>query len=65
MSLPFKIGKSKMKKRTFTDEQFIEAVKLATSIRQVLVQLNLKEAGFSIPRSYSYSIRELLFLFPM
>ena len=34
-----------MSKRTFTNEQFIEAVKLSTSLRQILTQLNLKEAG--------------------
>lgn len=34
-----------MNKRTFTNEQLIEAVKLSTSVRQILTQLNLKEAG--------------------
>jgi len=33
------------KPRTYTDEQFIEAVRTSTSIRQVLSKLNLKEAG--------------------
>jgi hypothetical protein len=31
--------------RTYTDEQFIEAVETSTSIRQVLNKLGLKEAG--------------------
>ena len=34
-----------MSRRKYTDEQFIEAVKTSTSIRQVLSKLNLKEAG--------------------
>jgi len=34
-----------MSNRKYTDEQFIEAVKTSTSIRQVLSKLNLKEAG--------------------
>jgi hypothetical protein len=33
------------KPRTYTDEQFIEAIRTSTSIRQVLSKLNLKEAG--------------------
>jgi hypothetical protein len=33
------------KSRTYTDEQFIEAVESSTSIRQVLSKLGLKEAG--------------------
>ena len=33
------------KPRTYTDNQFIEAVKTSTSIRQVLSKLGLKEAG--------------------
>jgi hypothetical protein len=31
--------------RNYTDEQFVEAVKTSTSIRQVLFKLGLKEAG--------------------
>jgi len=34
-----------MSNRKYTDEQFIEAVKTSTSIRQVLSKLNLKQAG--------------------
>lgn len=34
-----------MKLRNYTKEQFIEAVKTSTSIRQVLHKLNIKEAG--------------------
>jgi Zn finger protein HypA/HybF involved in hydrogenase expression len=34
-----------MSKSKYTDEQFIEAVRTSTSIRQVLSKLNLKEAG--------------------
>ena len=33
------------KPRTYTDNQFIEAVKTSTSVRQVLSKLGLKEAG--------------------
>lgn len=33
------------KHRTYTDEQFIEAVKTSMSYRQVLAKLGLKEAG--------------------
>lgn len=33
------------KQRKYTDEQFIEAVKSSTSVRQVLSKLGLKEAG--------------------
>ena len=34
-----------MNKRTFTNEQLIESVKNSTSVRQILTQLDLKEAG--------------------
>jgi hypothetical protein len=33
------------KPRTYTDNQFIDAVKTSTSVRQVLSKLGLKEAG--------------------
>lgn len=34
-----------MSNKKYTEEQFIEAVKTSTSFRQVLLKLNLKEAG--------------------
>lgn len=42
-----------MKPRTYTDEEFIEAVKTSVSVRQVLTKLKLKFTGGNYQHFYS------------
>jgi hypothetical protein len=48
-----------MKIRTYSDSQLIEAVKQSTSVRQVLLALNLSPKGGGAYRSIQNHIREL------
>jgi hypothetical protein len=44
-----------MKKRTWTEQQLKDAVKTSSSFRQVLIKLNLREAGGNYDQIQTYT----------